>query len=285
MLKISHLIVSSILLFGINLSAKDYPLERTINITLSNHSTTVLEFPFKIIDLQFDPFKRITFISKNELKQNDEVESSDIKVPKITEKRVINGQEVTVVKKNPLAETPKKNTKPLHVKKSKDGNIIEIRPSQTGSTKAIVWGFKDYPVMLNIKVEKHTSDTNDYYKFIDYSTPEKELIAFEGQRHETVIKKLMLSGYLNETPKGYTKEILNSFEESDNYLLQLDSILVGKNYNLRAYTFLNTSNEDFKIEEKMFYQKGNVYAVSVEKLGRILKPNEKTRVFVVVKDI
>jgi hypothetical protein len=46
---------------------------------------------------------------------------------------------------------------------------------------------------------------------------------------------------------------------------------------------MNTSDKDFKIDEKMFYQKGSVYAVSVEKLGRVLQPNEKTRVFVVLK--
>jgi hypothetical protein len=299
MFKILLQTVFSILSLSGILFAKEYPLERTINLTLSNHNTTVLEFPFKIADLRLDPFKRITYVTNMPVStQKDEVEEDTIKtdeiqVPKITETKTINGQTVTVIKKNPPKTTSSQSSKsgesskskPIEIKKSKDGNIIEIRPNETGSTKAIVWGYKEYPIMININIAKNNSETNDYYKFVDFSKPKEDLVSFEGQKHETIIKKLLYNAYLEQIPKGYNKKIMSEFEEGEKYLLQLNSVLTGENYNLKSYTFVNTSEEDFKIDEKMFYQEGNVYAVSIEKLGRIIKPQEKTRVFIVLKKI
>jgi len=286
MFKIFIQTVFSLTLIGA-LYAKDFPLQKRVEVEISNHSTTVLEFPFKIQDIRFDKFKRITYVSKNELQQDKEDLTEGVTVPsleKVTETKVVNGKKITVVKSGPTS-TPNKNTqeKPLRIKKSKDGNIVELEASMTGSTKAIVWGYEHYPIMLEIKIVKASKEANDYFKFIDYSIPTKEVKEFEAASHETVIQKLLLDGYLEQTPKGYEKTVLNGVEKTNDYILQLNTVLTGKEYMLKEYSFMNTSDKDFKIDEKMFYQKGSVYAVSVEKLGRVLQPNEKTRVFVVLK--
>lgn len=275
-------IVSSLLFITGIAFAKDYPLQRVNKINLYNYNTTVLEFPFKIEQVKFDKFKRITFVKNEELENKVLSDTDEIKVPKIRTTKIVNGKKVIVTKNMPKQKR-KHSKKPLTVKKSKDGNILQITPNMTGSTKVIVWGYSEYPIMIHLTVHKNKSDANDYFNFIDIITPSKEIVKFESSRHETVIKKLFYNAYLNKTPKGYTRTIFNSIEDGKNYILQAVQELQGKKYKLKEYVFTNTSKQEFKLNEKMFYKKGEVYAVSIEKLGKVLKPNEQTRVFIISK--
>lgn len=285
MLRILVLIVSSISFFTLSAFAKDYPIERKMQLTISNNATTVLEFPFKIQDKSFDKFKRVTYIKKNELTKLKPNE--DLDIPKFTETtKTINGKTVVVkkpIKKNSGIFSGKTANSPIKISVSKDGNIIELRPNMTGHTKAIVWGYKYYPIMIDINIVKNDDNLNDYYKFLDYMTPKKDVEKIESGRHESVIKELLKNAYLNKTPKGYSKHLFNQTEKSDFYELAHLSTISGKRYALKAYEFLNTSDKEILLNNKMFYKEGLVYAVSIEKINKKLAPQEKTRVFIVVK--
>jgi hypothetical protein len=275
------LVFSFISLFG-----KEFPLSRKINLTISNHTTTVLEFPFKITEKRFDSFKKVSIINKTSLSKDalgDSINSS-LEIPTIkTESKIINGQKVIVKKRVPTKKTSKKA--PISITTSENGNIMELKPNLTGTIKVIVWGFKYYPVMININVEKDDNSLTDYFKFVDYETPKDEVVKFESSKHEIVVKKLLTSAYLGKTPKGYTKDLLNNEVKIEDYTLVLNSIIKGKNYQVKSYDFINTSKEPIKLHERMFYKEGLVYSVSIEKINKYLNINEKTRIFVVEKGI
>ena len=271
------------------LNAKDYPLERKINLTISNHTTTVLEFPFKIVDKRFDPFKKITYVKKEKdnLQENSTIEAQ---VPQMKKKiiKIVDGKKVEVIvndsKNEPeISKKSIKNNTPINITTSKDGNIMELKPNVTGKMKMIIWGYKNYPVMVNINIVEDDTSLVDYYKFVDFETPKNDLIAFESEKHEKVIVELLKNGYLNKTPSGYKKEITNTVIEDGKQKINLTTILNGKKYSLKIYDFINLSNIPMQLEERMFYQEGKVYAVSIEKINKILEPQEMTRVFVVEK--
>lgn len=288
MLKILVLIVSSVILSS-SLCAKEFPLDRKMEITISNHATTVFEFPFLIQDKRFDNFRKVTVVKKTSLSKTSAPNGdTSVSVPQIRkEVKIVDGKKV-IVKKRIQPKSRAKAKAPIKITVSKNGNIMELRPNTTGKTKAIIWGFKHYPVMITINVVKDDLELNDYYKFVDYVTPKNEIKKFESARHEVVIKNLLLSGYQNITPKGYSKTLRTKVERGSNYKLTQTTVLQGSKYLLRTYELINTSKERLPIEEKMFYVKGRVYSVSIEKLKnsdetRELYPYEKTRVFVVEK--
>lgn len=273
MYKILVLIVSNIIFLS-TLNAKDFPLDRKLNIKIPNKTTTVLEFPFVIKDKTFEHFKQIKKVNS----KKDQIE-----VPKMKKTvKMIDGKKVIV--KKPITSKSKLNKKPITINVSKNGNIVHLKPNTTGTTKIILWGYTKYPVMVNIEVTDDTDKLTDYYNFIDYSEPKNEVVKFESLRHESIIEKLMKHAYLDNTPTGYTKVITNDIEETEDYKMTLNSITTGNKYGIKAYEFLNKTNDVIKLKNKMFYQKGIVYSVSIKKLSKKLKPNEKTKVFVVFKN-
>jgi hypothetical protein len=288
MLKILVLIV-----FSLILNAKDYPLERKLNLVISNHTTTVLEFPFKIIEKRFDPFKRTTYITKNSsvVKEDSDL---NVEVPKVKQKviKIIDGKKVEVIKnvspekerKNETGRTSTNKT-PIKITVSKDGNIMELRPNMTGTIKMIIWGHKKFPIMISVNIVNDDNKLSDYYKFIDFETPKKDLINFESGRHEEVVLELLKNGYLEKSPSGYRKEIINEIleDKKGKNKITLTSILSGQKYSLKTYEFENLSDKNVRLENRMFYQEGKVYGVSIEKNNKTLIPHEITRVFVVGK--
>ena len=273
MFKILVLLASSVLFFN-TLNAKDFPLERKLNIKIQNRTTTVLEFPFIIKDKTFEHFKQIKKVKKS---------SNQIEVPKIKRTvKIIDGKKVIV--KKPIKSKSQSSSKPITISVSKNGNVVHLKPKTLGTTKIILWGYEKYPVMVNIEVTDEVDKVTDYYYFIDYTEPKNEVVKFESLRHEYIIEKLMRHGYLNTTPNGYTKTIAKDIEETNDYKMTLNSITTGNKYGIKVYDFLNKTNDVIILKNKMFYKKGAVYSVSIEKLSKKLKPNEKTRVFVVFKN-
>lgn len=284
MLKNLVRIVSSIIVFINFAQAVEYPLDRSLNIKIKNNTTTVLEFPFLITDKGFDKFKKI-----KTLEENDE------NIPKIVtpdiqkEIRVIDGKQVIVNKTrtetaNDSFGSSANQKAPIKVTVSSNGNVVELKPNELGTTKIILWGYKYYPVMVNVEVVKNerNDELTDYYKFLDYKNPKEDVVNFESSRHETVIKKLLKSGYTDQKPSGYDKKIVNDIQTGEGYQLILKSVLTGRNYGLKSYEFQNLLLEDFPLKEDMFYDEG-VYSVSIENLSKKIKSNEKTRVFVVFR--
>lgn len=286
MLKILALIVFSSIVFINVCEAVEYPLDRSLNIKIKNNTTTVLEFPFLITDKGFDKFKKI-----KSLEDNDEIipkiETPDIK----KEIKIIDGKQVIVNKSRNegLSDSsnnsmPTNSKAPIKVTVSSNGNVVELKPNELGTTKIILWGYKHFPIMVNLEVVKSekNDELTDYYKFLDYKNPKEDVVNFESSRHETVIKKLLKSGYTEQKPSGYDKKIVNEVQSGEGYQLTLKSVLTGRNYGLKSYEFQNLSLEDFPLKEDMFYDEG-VYSVSIENLTKKVKSNEKTRVFVVFR--
>ena len=279
MFKILVLLVFNVFLFG-----KDFPLERTIDVKINNNTTTVLEFPFIIKDKSFDKFRRI-------VDPSNENDTNKIDVPAMKKEiREIDGKKVVVSTKD-NSNQQNINTKPMIINISANGNIVELKPNQEGITKIILWGYDYYPVMVNIEVvnNDNSNDNNDYFRFLDYKTPKDEVVKFEAQKHETIIRKLIKSGYLNEVPDGYKKTVMNEVEDNDKFKMVLNEVYIGNKYGLKIYDFINKSSSDLVIKDRMFYKEGMVFAVSIEKLSNserevILKPNELTRVFMVFKN-
>lgn len=276
MFKILLLLVSSLFLFG-----KDFPLERSIDVKIYNNTTTVLEFPFIIREKSFDKFRKVA---------DDNSDNSQVEVPKMKQEvKEVDGKKVIVNVKDAAAQN---NGKPMVVNISTNGNIVELKPNQEGITKIILWGYDYYPVMVNIEVVKNDNpidNTNDYFKFLDYKAPKDAVVKLEAQKHETIIRKLIKSGYLNEVPDGYKKTVMNEVEDNEKFKMILNEVYVGNKYGLKIYDFVNKSTSNLIIKNKMFYKEGMVYAVSIEKLANsekevVLKPNELTRIFMVFKN-
>jgi len=286
MFKISVLRAFSILIFLSGVAfAIDYPLNRTITIKIPNNTTTVLEFPFVIKDKRFDRFKKIRIVNAGNVKKSGQKITSldSVKVPQMTTtSKIINGKKVIIKKKVSKSKKSKKR-KSLKVTTSKDGNIMELIPSSLGTTKVVVWGYKYHPVMIHLEVVKNKPDTDDYYKFVDFKTPKSEVVKFETSRHESVIKRLLQHGYWKKAPRGYKEELMDEVEDGKFYKAKLTSVMTGKKYGLKSYVLENTSDETILLTNEMFYIKGHVYSVSIEKLNKELLPNEKTRVFIVFK--
>lgn len=277
MYKILVLLVFSVY----SLFAKEYPLERTIDIKVQNNTTTILEMPFIIKDKTFDKFRRAVDEKKDS-------SINDLDLPSLKkEVREIDGKKVIVTKKDDNVQ-PVSGGTPMVVNVSSSGNIVELKPNQEGVTKIVLWGYEHYPVMINIEVINTMIEKNDYYKFLDYRAPKDEVIKFEAQKHETIIRKLIKSAYLNETPNGYKKTIVNEVEENEKYKMVFNQVYLGNKYGLKSYEFINTSGNELVLKNRMFYKEGSVFAVSIEKLANkdkeiILKPKELTRIFVVFK--
>lgn len=277
MYKILVLLVFSVY----SLFAKEYPLERTIDIKVQNNTTTILEMPFIIKDKTFDKFRRAV-----DEKKDSSINDLDVPTSK-KEVREIDGKKVIVTKKDDNVQ-PVSGGTPMVVNVSSSGNIVELKPNQEGVTKIVLWGYEHYPVMINIEVVNTMIEKNDYYKFLDYKAPKDEVVKFEAQKHETIIRKLIKSAYLNETPNGYKKTIVNEVEENEKYKMVLNQVYLGNKYGLKSYEFINTSGNELVLKNRMFYKEGSVFAVSIEKLANkdkeiILKPKELTRIFVVFK--
>lgn len=168
MLKNLALIVFSSILFISVCEAVEYPLDRSLNIKIKNNTTTVLEFPFLITDKGFDKFKKI-----KSLEDNDEtipkIETPDIK----KEIRVIDGKQVIVNKSRNegLSDSsnnsmPTNSKAPIKVTVSSNGNVVELKPNELGTTKIILWGYKHFPIMVNLEVVKSekNDELTDYFK-------------------------------------------------------------------------------------------------------------------------
>lgn len=280
MLRILVLTVFSVVF----LNAQDFPIERKVNLEISNYTTTILEFPFKIVDKKIDRFKIVKYKTEKELSEKKEDE--EVSVPKITTKKtkIVNGKKIVVSEpSSAIAKKIMPTKKPVVINSSKDGNIIELTPNMTGSFKIIVWGYKYYPIMLNINIVENSNEIDDYFNFIDYKTPKNEVVKFESQKHEKVIIELLRTAYKNLEKKGYENILQNQITEDEKgYQIKLLNTLEGKKYKVSTYEYLNKLDEAIKLENEMF-QKSNSYAVSIEKLSKILESNEKTRFFIVSK--
>ena len=217
-------LIALILLISTNLYSRDIPMSKTITLDIPLSEYSILEFPFEIKDMQFKVFtyqgKRIKKIEKS-----------------------------TQVKHLKSLKSLKSSTKPRIKKPSgnilgmeKGKNIITFRPKAKGFTEIIVWGNKNFPMMIKINVVS-VNNSEKYFKFVELRKNKKVVRKFESDSHVNVIKKLTKHLYddnYKSTPAGYENIFrtetysVNVQDEKDNSISVLKASLLreikGRNY-------------------------------------------------------
>lgn len=244
-----------------SLYSVELPLDKKYEITIANGEFTVFEFPFDI---------KKTFSSGFLLnKSSDEIK-------KIKEK---NSQ--IIIDPRTKKTIPKRN-KAIQIKQGKSS--ITFLPKARGSFKIVIWGYKKYPVMFNIKVDnkdKKKDELEYYYKFIDYSKSTSKAVKFETDPHEKVIVKLIRSIYQKKLPTGYKNIKYSQTFQDETFTYDMNYAYSGKRYRVEEWMITNNMENKIKLYEELF-AKENVYAVAFE--NDLIKSGETTRVFIVRKE-
>lgn len=187
-------IVSSSLLFaamvaGVNVSAKDVPVLKTVTVEIPQGEYSIFKFPFKITNLQLGEFKgRI----KKKKKPAVVLPDSGVKRINISKKSGANNPKVT-------------NAVPNILNLKRVDNILTFRPKIKGSIEIIVWGNRDFPMVLKLHVVKKNQGDTDI-NFVQTVDNRQEVIKFESNPHEKVIERIMKYLYnpvVNKKPRGY----------------------------------------------------------------------------------
>jgi len=285
-------IVSSSLLFmavtiGVTVSAKDVPVLKTMTIEIPQGEYSILKFPFKITNLQLGEFKGHV---KKKRKPAIVLPDNGVKRINISKKTGENNPKV----KNSM-------TNILNLKRV--DNILTFRPKIKGSIEIIVWGNKDFPMVLKVNVvQKSHGDTD--INFVQTVDSRQEVIKFESNPHEKVIERIMKYLYnpiVNKKPRGYEevvrKDIYDVAIEDENNIvvarvrasLVKESIgkrYVGQVWNVNIVPEFENRNETVTIPDGFYltlypemFDAPGVFAVSLETY-RITKKHG-TRVMVV----
>lgn len=243
------------------LYAVELPISNKYEISIENGEFTVFDFPFKIKKTFSSGF-----LIKNDSEKIKELKEEDSKV--VIDPRT----------KQPIV----KKSKIIQIKQGKKS--ITFLPKARGSFKIIVWGYKKYPLMFDIKVidklENKKSEIQYYYKFLDYDAKKDEAKEFETGPHEKVIVKLLRSIYNKKLPSGY--ENTRYQKEFDDGILHytLNFSYIGKAYTAEEWLIQNLTGKTLKLYEEQFSKK-NVYAVAFE--NDLLLKDATTRLFIIRK--
>ncbi len=266
-------------LFSNILFAKDMPISNKLKITIPYKSFVAFEFPFEIKDKDITPFvyvkKKVK--SKKVKKNYDEYKKPSLN--KTTNNDTLNLPKTpTKIQKKIIQKQKVKKIPPLSITVGK--NIIKIYARELGHTELIIWGYKAYPIMLELEVVQNDKYANKYIKFLDYKTNENKAEIFESTYHERVLTKLIYALYNNKTPTGYKLKEDTKVFQLDFFKLVLIKELVGKRYIASEYLVANNSDKTLNLYEEMFSADG-VYAISFE--NNNLNKHSNTRMFVVTR--
>jgi len=134
-------------------------------------------------------------------------------------------------------------------------------------------------MMITIRATKNKEISNKYIKFFDIQETFNQHNEFKNLKHENICVKIIQKMYNNKVPGGF--KLVSPYNEyiQDNLKLVLIKEVIGKFYVGLEYKITNLLNENRLLSEEMFGGK-QVYAVSIE--NRNLKPNETTRLFLVI---
>lgn len=238
----------------------------TISIPVKEYS--IIEFPFIIKDIQFNAFTYKKMIQKKvPVKKNIAIKNSGVK-------------KITLSKKTKAKKLPTKGAKNL-LGMTKGKNVITFKPKFKGYLEMIIWGHKDFPIILKIKVvDKKYGSQN--IKFVNLTENRHAVIEFESSSHEKIIEKIVKHLYnkgLNPKPSGYANVIRKEVYDvavmvGNKKIATLRNTLireivgrgyVGQVWNVNVLKNKEEIPKDFKIHlyEDMFLSDG-VYAVSLE---------------------
>jgi len=178
-----------------SVSAKEIPVMEKVVIEVPVKEYSILKFPFNITNLQMGGFR---YIKKNTQPNTQQPESKAIEKSG-TKKINLGAQQNSAA--NPKSDATINTNNPLNIKKV--DNMITLRPSMKGELEMIVWGNKDFPMIVNLKV-LDVGDTN--IEFVQLVESRKEVLDFEASAHEKVIERITRHLYnpdVNRKPGGY----------------------------------------------------------------------------------
>jgi len=305
---LSILIVSNLIIS--TLFAKEVPIMREIDINIPLKEYSIVEFPFKIKGVQFTTFtykKKVKTIDGVEVDEKKEVEPINTK------------KKIRLSRKEKKSQDKQKRALEMKEKKNLLGiergdNVMTFKPKFLGKTEMIIWGYEDFPIVINLNVEKPKNAD----KFIQFKKPfnkRSQIKKFEANPHEQIIEKITKYLYTDKAkfkPSGYrdvvrkelyeinlkdrnqniygvvrctlVREIEGHLYKGQVWNINLLSYPTDKKSKLETTNYQPSKNEDIlnntklNLYEEMFDEDG-IFAVSLETYS-ITKDNG-TRVIIV----
>jgi hypothetical protein len=262
---LKKIVIAAVFLMGAA-EAATVPLEKIMTVEVALGEWAVFDFPFKIKRAEPTSFR------------------SKYSVEKVSQEaeKISGGTDYLDAELPPVRKTPPLKTKgkpsasaPLIIKKH--NHTISMFPKKYGEVSILVWGHKDYPVTLKVKVTKRKKGPT-YLKFVDVEEEKEEASALEKTSHEKAITVLTKYLYHRKVPKGYNSRTYGRVYGKGKIRLKLVRSIIGKQYRGDEWLVKNKFKTTKKLHEEIFYRDG-VYAVSFE--NNILRPGEATRMFII----
>lgn len=182
-----------------SLFSKEVPLLKVVSVNIPVGEYSVLDFPFEIVTLKAKTFKYKR--NKTQLMSMPSNQSTQLIPTKdgitLSKKNDNTGNKISSGSKS----KPGKNV--LGLEKGK--NVIVFRPKHKGSTELIIWGYKDFPIMLKINVTD-IADSDKHIKFVKILDDRKDVENFESKPHEKIIELITRHLYdesYKSKPAGY----------------------------------------------------------------------------------
>lgn len=284
-----------IILITVSIEAKEVPIMKTVTVNIPVKEYSILDFPFKVKDVQTKSFTyRANVVHK--------VKKSELKN--------IKKQGISLSRKNiDLNKSTKKVIKSNDVLGFERGvNVLTFKPKYIGFAEMIIWGYDGFPIILKVNVVE-PNKADKYIRFVELVENKKDVAKFESSSHEKIIEKITQHLYdesYKSKPSGYESivrkdiydvEVLNNKKEvvaivrntlireiiGRDYLGQVWNVnLVG----FRKEILLGMMEEKFIVDEKLelnlyeeMFDENGIFSVSLETY-KITK-DHGTRVMVV----
>ena len=291
-------IVSRLLLLiivSVAIEAKEVPIMKTVTVNIPVKEYSILDFPFKVKDVQTKSFTYRT-------KVTHKVKKSELKN--------IKKQGISLSRKSlDLNKNTKKAIKSNDVLGFERGvNVLTFKPKYIGFAEMIIWGYEEFPIILKVNVVE-PNKADKYVKFVELIEKKKDVTKFESNAHEKIIEKITRYLYdenYKSKPSGYESivrkdiydvEVLNNKKEVVAIVRNtLIREIIGRNYlgqvwnvNLVGFkkkTLFGMMEDKFVVDEKLelnlyeeMFDEDGIFSVSLETY-KITK-DHGTRVMVV----
>jgi hypothetical protein len=251
--------------------AKDIPMVKEIGISVPYKEFSVIEFPFKVKDFSFTPFK---YMQKKKVGSKKDVDPT-YAVPSLNNKTSAKAKVAERLKKR-LALKKAKASSPINVVRGV--NFFRLYPKKVGNTELIVWGYKDYPVMIELHVTKDVEKADKLIKFIDPQIDIKNANTFESAYHDKVVIAITKALYNNALPRGYKENTVKKEFYSNGLHIVLTKQFLGKRYMGEEYIVENQDSKTIILDSEMF-EKNGIYGVTF--INNVLTPGKSTKLFIV----
>lgn len=277
---VSKIIISSVFCTA-GLYALNVPLIKVISINIPKSNYSVVEFPFKIKDLQINSFVASV---KKKISVKDQA-------PIGTKKPVLNFS-----KSNNAGASSKPVIKKVnYLNMTKGVNVLTFKPNTYGYSQMVVWGYKPYPIILTIHVVKQNKGYQ-FFKFVPVIQNSNRVQEFESMPHEKIIASIVKYLYarnINPKPPGYYDAVAHQTYTVDIYkhgnvvghlVSNLRWETIGRNYIGQVWLVNVIPNKNYnkpiyvRLYSKMFAAKG-IYAVSINRYT--ISPGRGTEVMIV----